>query len=93
MEPTPEQAAPVTPQVEPIPAESAAPESAAPESASAPADAPSDTAEVIRQRMADLWEVYNTYDGEALKRPSTRRTIGLSGRNKVLYDLANFEKF
>ena len=92
VEPTPEQAAPVTPQVEPTPAESAAPESAAPESASAPADAPSDTAEVIRQRMADLWEVYNLYDGEALK-ALYEENYWAEREEKVLYDLANFEKF
>ena len=82
VEPTPEQAAPVTPQVEPIPAESA----------SAPADSPSDTAEVIRQRMADLWEVYNLYDGEALK-ALYEENYWAEREEQVLYDLANFEKF
>ena len=92
VEPTPEQAAPVTPQVEPTPAESAAPESAAPESASAPADAPSDTAEVIRQRMADLWEVYNTYDGEA-RSAFYEESYWAEREEKVLGDLANFDRF
>ena len=81
-EPTPEQAAPVTPQVELTPAESA----------SAPTAGLSDLTKHIRQRMAHLWEVYNLYDGEALK-ALYEENYWAEREEQVLYDSANFEKF
>ena len=91
-EPTPAPAAPVTLQVEATPAESASAEGAAPESASAPTAGLSDPTEHIRQRMAHLWEVYNLYDGEALK-ALYEENYWAEREEQVLYDLANFEKF
>ena len=59
--PAPAQAASTAPQAEPTPAESASEEGAS---------ASGDTAELVehlRAKSMQLWEVYNTYDLEALK--------------------------
>ena len=42
--------------------------------------------------MAHLWEVYNLYDGEALK-ALYEENYWAEREEQVLYDLANFEKF
>ena len=42
--------------------------------------------------MADLWEVYNTYDGEALS-AFYEESYGAEREEKVLGDLANFDRF
>ena len=59
--PTPTQAPTNTPQVEPTPAEEPT------EEAAPVAEEPVDLAEYLRERTAQMWETYNSYDLEGLR--------------------------